>query len=89
MVTWVILLAVLWRLFAVSGVLWPPHPRPLSPVSRGRRGDLWTVSGVWCLAFGVWRVADGSPRVCVMGGPCVGCPLRAGVSVVASHGLWR
>jgi len=26
-------------------VVWPPHPRPLSPVSRGRGGELWASRG--------------------------------------------
>jgi hypothetical protein len=43
---------------AVTGGFWPPHPRPLSPVSRGRGGEL------------VFSFLYGEPRTGVRGCGC-------------------
>ena len=56
----VIVLAVLLRLFAVAGCSGPLTPVPSPPFHGGEGGF---VDGVWRLAFGIWRAADGSRRV--------------------------
>jgi hypothetical protein len=56
---------------AVTGGFWPPHPRPLSPVSRGRGGEL------------VFGFRYGEPRTGVRGcgfvRVCVGLGLGLGL----------
>ena len=39
------LLSTFSRLPSMAWMPWPPHPRPLSPVSRGRGGELWASRG--------------------------------------------